>query len=155
MRVVLLRPRSLVRFRLHQTALDSLCESFVVFIFGDQNLPVTALKHVPGSSTPSAKMRGFHRPTLKAIYSPGPASTGHDVPPSPVVAIVLASFDRLDFGKSSDALTDWLNARWAKSQYQISPEVVTFILRSNGRDATRGFGDHLDGAFCRGPRERT
>jgi len=62
---------------------------------------------------------------------------------------VLQSYDNRDWGGSSDALTDWLNARWAKSGYKVSKETVYFTLKLHGRDAKMGLGDHLKGAFVR------
>ena len=68
---------------------------------------------------------------------------------SPIARVVLESWDSHDWNSSSDALTDWLNARWAKSGYQVSKEVICFTLRANGRDGKMGRGDRDDGVFVR------
>ena len=82
-------------------------------------------------------------------YTPSPASNFHEPLPSAIVSVVLHSYDSHDWQQSSDALTDWLNARWKKSGYQVSRQTVHFTLRLHGRDAKMGLGDHLGGAFCR------
>lgn len=69
--------------------------------------------------------------------------------PSPVAKVVLHAFDTYDFAHSASALADWLNARWAKSGYRVSAEVVCFTLRAAGRDGRLGVADAGDGAFMR------
>ena len=55
----------------------------------------------------------LHLRHLKPLSLPKPASssTPHTPLPSPIVAVVLESYDAYDWQGSSDALTDWLNAR--------------------------------------------
>ena len=91
------------------------------------------------------------RPLQKPIYTgPSPTSSAHAPLPTPIKTIVLAAWDTHDFGASSDALADWLNARWRKSGYCVSRETVCFVLRSSGRDARMGLGDVVGGgAFVR------
>lgn len=105
-------------------------------------------KTMPGANMPSL----FGSLTMWnnfTTYTVSTASAAHQPLPSPVVQVVLESYDSRDWQSSSDALTDWLNARWAKSGYQVSKEVVCFTLRANGRDAKMGLGDHLEGRFER------
>lgn len=88
----------------------------------------------------------------ETIYAPSTISDSNEPLPSPMVAVVINAWDSHDWQGSSDAFTDWLNARWAKSGYQVSNETICFTLRSKGRDARMGLGDPTDGVFCR---ERT
>lgn len=85
----------------------------------------------------------------ETTYAPSTTSDSHEPLPSPLVAVVVNAWDSHDWKNSSDAFTDWLNARWAKSGYQVSNETICFTLRSKGRDARIGLGDPTDGAFCR------
>ncbi|KAK5173565.1 uncharacterized protein LTR77_002246 [Saxophila tyrrhenica] len=87
--------------------------------------------------------------TSPPISPASPRSTAFEPLPLPVVKVVLDAFDAHDWSHSSDALTDWLNARWAKSGYVVSREVVCWTLRSEGRDARMGLGDGLEGDFVR------
>lgn len=89
------------------------------------------------------------RATSFSKYTPSASSSANQALPSPIVRVVLESYDSHDWNRSSDALADWLNGRWRKSGYQVSREVVCFTLRVNGRDAEMGRGDRLNGAFCR------
>lgn len=88
--------------------------------------------------------------------TPSPISTSptHSTPyaplPTPIANVLLNAWDSHSFGKSSDALADWLNARWKKSGYQVSRETVCFTLRVNGRDGRMGVEDCGEGAFYRG-----
>jgi amidase len=67
-----------------------------------------------------------------------------------MTAVVLESWDSHAWYESSDALADWLNARWAKTGYTISRETVHATLLLYGRStAKRGLVDPLDGAFYR------
>ncbi|KAK4546224.1 hypothetical protein LTR36_002361 [Oleoguttula mirabilis] len=84
-----------------------------------------------------------------SLYTPSTTSATNQPLPSPMVKVLLDSYDSHEFQQSSDALTDWLNARWKKSGYQVSKETVCFTLRANGRDARMGGGDELSGAFLR------
>lgn len=86
----------------------------------------------------------------KTTYTTSAASETHMLLPSPVMNVVLDCWDRYDWRNSSDALTDWINARWAKTGYKTSKEVVCFALRIYGRDARMGLGDRLGGDFFRG-----
>ncbi|GME34936.1 Amidase [Neofusicoccum parvum] len=70
-------------------------------------------------------------------------------PDGPVIRVILKEWDTRDFRQSSDALTNWLNARWRKSGYSLSMETVYEILKTNGRRAFRGLGDEAQGAFAR------
>lgn len=81
--------------------------------------------------------------------APSPPPAAYEPLPIDVVTILLNEWDNRDFGRSSDAVTDWLNARWAKTGVQVSRETICFTLRLHGRDAVMGLGDHLDGAFTR------
>lgn len=94
-------------------------------------------------------MLGIHPRTPKPLYTPSLTSTANQPLPSPMVKVLLDSYDSHDFNQSSDALTGWLNARWKKSGYQVSNETVCFTLRANGRDAKIGKGDERGGAFVR------
>lgn len=69
--------------------------------------------------------------------------------PEPIVKVILASWDEHDWRGSSDALADWLNARWKKTGYSVSRECVHALLVMNFRNASPGLGDHLDGAYTR------
>lgn len=93
-------------------------------------------------------MLGMHRPT-NPVYVPSPSSISNQPLSTPIVKVVLDSYDSHNFDRSADALTDWLNGRWKKSGYQVSKETVAFTLRLHGRDARRGRGDRLGGAFFR------
>ena len=114
--------------------------------------------HSPFFSSKSsiANMLRLKIPFLKSssqesstTYAPSTTSDSHEPLPSPVVAVVVNAWEAHDWNHSSDALTQWLNARWAKSGYQVSSETVCFTLRSKGKDARMGLGDGADGAFCR------
>ncbi|TKA77613.1 hypothetical protein B0A55_03134 [Friedmanniomyces simplex] len=69
-----------------------------------------------------------------------PSSRPHAPLPSPLVRVLLASYDARDWHHSADALADWLNARWRKTGFRVSRETVCFTLRINGRGAVRGGG---------------
>ncbi|KAL6150262.1 hypothetical protein ACJQWK_00144 [Exserohilum turcicum] len=71
------------------------------------------------------------------------------LPDQPIIDLILHEWDTRRFSCSADALADWLNARWRKSGYELSPETVCEVLRSNGRIAFRGLGDDAEGAFSR------
>jgi hypothetical protein len=86
---------------------------------------------------------------LQPLYTPSTTSLPNAPLPSPVVRVVLSSYDSHDWNQSSDALTAWLNARWAKSGYSVSRETVCFTLRSHDRNAVMGKADEKDGAFLR------
>jgi hypothetical protein len=90
--------------------------------------------------------------TKQATYEASSASKAHTALPQPIETLILQSWDSYDWQKSSDALADWINGRWGKTGYSVSKEVVCFTLRSNGKDARLGLGDHLCGAFFRGER---
>ncbi|KAF2085233.1 hypothetical protein K490DRAFT_58846 [Saccharata proteae CBS 121410] len=80
------------------------------------------------------------------------ASSEHEdevLPDGPIIKVILREWDRRDFRESSDALANWLNARWRKSGYSLSLDTVYAVLRSNGRSAFRGLGDQSGGAFNR------
>jgi hypothetical protein len=79
----------------------------------------------------------------KTTHTYSAASTTYSPLPSPVTEVVLDCWDRYDWRSSSDALTAWINARWKKTGFEISREVVCFTLRMHGRDAKMGLGDHL------------
>ncbi|KAF2429940.1 hypothetical protein EJ08DRAFT_697964 [Tothia fuscella] len=96
-------------------------------------------------------------PTPLTISSPIPLTLptststlpSQPFPDAPIQALILSEYDSRDFGKSSDALADWLNARWKKTGYEVSREVVYCFLRIHGREVYEGRGDHLDGRFQR------
>ncbi|KAF2763447.1 amidase signature enzyme [Pseudovirgaria hyperparasitica] len=71
------------------------------------------------------------------------------LPDKPIVDLILHEWDTRRFNCSADALADWLNRRWRKSGYMLSPETVCEVLRGNGRVAFRGLGDQEEGAFAR------
>ncbi|KAH3904255.1 hypothetical protein HBI56_176640 [Parastagonospora nodorum] len=71
------------------------------------------------------------------------------LPDQPIIDLILHEWDTRRFSCSADALADWLNARWKKSGYELSPETVCEVLRSNGRIAFRGLGDDSEHAFTR------
>lgn len=71
------------------------------------------------------------------------------LPDQPIIDLILHEWDTRRFSCSADALADWLNARWRKSGYELSPETVCEVLRSNGRIAFRGLGDDSEHAFTR------
>ncbi|GAB7357506.1 hypothetical protein MBLNU459_g0039t1 [Dothideomycetes sp. NU459] len=79
------------------------------------------------------------------------AATGFSqpAPDEPIAALILREWDAYDWRESSDALADWLNARWKKSGYAVQRHEVCFLLRLNGKSARMGLGDHLRGAFSR------
>lgn len=83
---------------------------------------------------------------------PSALSTPHAPLPSPIKTVLFDAWDTQNFGRSADALTDWINARWAKSGYKVSRETVCFTLRASGRDGRMGVGDEMGGVFYRGPR---
>lgn len=85
------------------------------------------------------------------IYLPSGTSIKNEPLPSPMARLVVQCWDEHDWQQSSDALTDWLNARWKKTGIQVSYETICFHLRATGRDARIGLGDTLAGAFFRGP----
>lgn len=82
-------------------------------------------------------------------YTTSLASQPHEPMSSPLIRVVLEAWDTHEWNNSSAALTNWLNARWAKTGCQVSEETVCFTLRTNGRDAKMGVTDPLDGAFVR------
>ncbi|KAH9825370.1 amidase signature enzyme [Teratosphaeria destructans] len=89
------------------------------------------------------------RPAPLPLERPSPSS---DPLPSPMVRVVLSSYDSYasSWNGSSDALTDWLNARWEKTGFRVSREVVCFTLRTHGRRAEMGMGDLWGGVMWRG-----
>jgi hypothetical protein len=70
------------------------------------------------------------------------------LPDGPIINVVLREWDTHDFDYSSDALSDWLNARWRKTGYEVSREIVWCILKINGRLAFERTGD-WDGIYMR------
>jgi hypothetical protein len=86
----------------------------------------------------------------KNTYTTSAASGTHTPLSEPITEVVLDCWDRYDWQNSSDALTDWINARWKKTGCELSKEVVCFTLRINGRNAQMGLGDHLGGNLFRG-----
>jgi hypothetical protein len=69
--------------------------------------------------------------------------------PSPMVRVVIDSYDTHKWDHSSVALTAWLNGRWKKTGYEMSPETVHAVLVLNGRKVELGKPDQMDGVFCR------
>ncbi|KAM0701202.1 hypothetical protein Q7P35_011563 [Cladosporium inversicolor] len=88
-------------------------------------------------------------PWKKTQYSTSAVSAAHEPLSSPVIEVILDSWDRYEWQGSSDALTDWMNERWRKTGFRISKEVVCFTLRYHGREARMGLGDHLGETFAR------
>ena len=91
----------------------------------------------------------FESPSSKTRYTVSPASQAHSPLPEPVAVVLLQCWDDHEWQSSSDAIADWVNARWKKSGYSVSRETVCFTLRLHGRDARMGLGDDLCGAFVR------
>ena len=87
--------------------------------------------------------------SASASGSSSSSSSSQLFPDAPIVRLVLTEWDTHDWGNSSDAFADWMNARWKKSGYSLSPETIYEILKCNGRHAFRGIGDHRDGEFRR------
>lgn len=92
--------------------------------------------------------------SLYRNLKPKSTTTPNTPLPSPVTTLVLQAWDKYAFGQSADALTNWLNARWRKSGYEVSRETVYFTLRLNVRDARMGAGvrDPGEGRMWRGRR---
>lgn len=89
-------------------------------------------------------------PGLPPVLPPTPAvDFPQPAPDDAVAAVILREWDAYDWRGSSDALADWLNARWRKSGYTVRRHEVCFLLRLNGREARMGLGDHLRAAFFR------
>lgn len=63
--------------------------------------------------------------------------------------LILCEWDAHDWRGSSDALADWLNARWRKTGYVVQSEDVWALLAGRGREACMGKGDWLRGRFVR------
>lgn len=78
------------------------------------------------------------------------SAAAHEPIPSPIADVLVICWDKYDWCNSSDALTNWANARWKKTGYSVSRETVCFMLRLRGRNAKMGIDDHLQGAFYRG-----
>lgn len=108
---------------------------------------------MPTFTNPKALVTHLAKLTLKPsnqhTYTPSSASVTNTALPESVVEIVLAAWEEHEWNGSAAALADWLNARWAKTGYQVSEETLCFTLRLYGRDARIGVGDCLDGAFVR------
>ena len=140
--------RDLPGFKLHLGfSLDSLCEFFYegrALYLNPNNMSCI------GNVSMSSRISSLHLPCVsRPTYTTSAASTDNEPLSLPMVKVLLDSWDAHDWENSSDALTDWLNARWHKSGYQVSNEVVCFTLRSQGRDARIGLGDRLNGALYR------
>lgn len=96
-----------------------------------------------------SKMQAINPPWKKATaITPDPPAVWGTLP-DPVAKVILQCWDTFDWRSSSDALSDWYNARILKTGYSVSRETIDSMLRSNGRDAHMGLGDHLEGAFYR------
>lgn len=96
-------------------------------------------------------MFGIRKSSPEPVWTPSGASSGKEALPPAVVDVVLRCWDdhQESWKKSSDALTDWLNERWAKTGFQVSQETVCFTLRAAGRDARMGIPDCKGGRFLR------
>lgn len=88
-------------------------------------------------------------PRRSPRFNPTAACAPQPAPDSAMQALLIAEWDAHDWCHSSDALTDWLNARWAKSGYVLCRQECCFLLRLSGRDARMGLGDERGGAFVR------
>jgi amidase len=67
---------------------------------------------------------------------------------------ILSSWNKYEWNNSSDALTNWLNARWKKSGYVVDKRTVHFLLKMEGvKEVEMGVGDERDGGFVRELRE--
>lgn len=124
----------------------------------DLNLMIPSLCHSPTASIPSSylsRSSSIHSNTSSASSTSSTSSTITDkpelvCPPSPITALILSSWYKYDWANSSDALADWLNARWKKSGYVVDRRVVHFLIKMDGvRDVQMGLGDCLGGAFIR------
>ncbi|THY74307.1 hypothetical protein D6C94_05022, partial [Aureobasidium pullulans] len=103
----------------------------------DLNLSVPALCHTsPSSSTSSLPSFSLSRSSSKSSSTSSVASSSTTAPltcpPSPITAQILESWYQYDWRNSSDALTDWLNARWKKSGYVVDKRVVYFLIKMEG-----------------------
>lgn len=120
------------------------------------NHPFTS---TPASTLPSDlpdrnRRKRLHKPYTRPPPLPLPKATAifpQPCPSSPIIAVMLAAWDKYDWKGSADALADWLNARWVKSGYVLGYADCVFLLRMNGRvDARRGGGgEGWDGGFVR------
>lgn len=66
-----------------------------------------------------------------------------------MVEMLLKAWDEHEWNHSAKAITDWFDARWAKTGYQVSEQTVCFHLREHHRDARLGVADELKGKFVR------
>ena len=98
---------------------------------------------------PSKRMLGM--PSHGKRWAPSKASKGIEPLPPEIAKVVLKEWDAREWHQSSDALTQWLNERWRKTGYQVSPQTVCWTLKAAGRDAQMGLGDPEHGAFLRCP----
>ena len=134
-------------------------KGYSVSLLKIEQLGVLVVHELPPRGRNSSRMgRGTFRsmldienPWKKPTYTPSTVSEAHEPLPSPVTSIIIDCWDTYDWQNSSDALTNWINTRWKKTDFQVSKEVVCFTLRANGRDARMGLGDHLHGDLYRGP----
>ncbi|KAH0445780.1 hypothetical protein KCU90_g232, partial [Aureobasidium melanogenum] len=123
----------------------------------DLNLMTPSLCHSPTSSFPSSYLSRSSSIHSNASSTSSTSSTSTTIdkpelvcPPSPVSALILSSWYKYDWANSSDALADWLNARWKKSGYVVDRRVVHFLIKMDGvRDVQMELGDCLGGAFVR------
>ena len=119
--------------------------------FGSSAFPTLAhpsVYHTMASLTQRLRNPSGAKP-VQPTYTLSNSSATNEPLPSPMVNVLLQSWEEHDWQHSAAALSDWLNARWAKTGYQVSEETVCFTLRSNGKDARMGLGDALGGAFLR------
>lgn len=124
--------------------------------FSDLNLTlvIPSLCHSPTSSFSSSylsRSSSVHSNVSSTSYTSSTTDKAELVcPPSPITAQILSSWYKYDWQNSSDALTDWLNARWKKSGYVVDRRVVHFLIKMEGvRDVNMELGDSLGGAFVR------
>lgn len=121
------------------------------------NLVIPSLCHSP---TTSFSYSYLSRSSSTSTSRSSSASSVPDkpelvCPPSPITAIILSSWYKYDWANSSDALTDWLNARWKKSGYVVDRRVVHFLIKMDGvGDVSMELGDVMGGAFGRPLRVR-
>jgi hypothetical protein len=152
------------------TFLKRLPSSIFPNLKSDRRRDIKVIYHVPTNiqrRRPFPTLSPWYSPSLShhlitsIIMSPFPSHFSHtpkfprvpvefpQPPPDvPIINVVLRDWDPHEFACSSDAFSDWLNARWRKTGYAISREIVWCILKINGRLAFQGIGN-WDGRFVR------
>lgn len=116
----------------------------------DLNLVIPSLCHSPTASFSSSYLSRSSSSVSTASSCTTADQSEMTCPPSPVIAQILSSWYKYDWANSSDALADWLNARWKKSGYGVDRRIVYFLIKMDGcRDVQMGLGDLSGGRFVR------